>query len=151
MLLHEQIKGEVKQAMLEKNQVKLGVVRSLLAAFTNELITLKHKPDEKLADEEALKVIRREAKKRKDSIEQFKNAGRNDLAESEEAEFAYIETYLPTMMSREEIKKVVEAKKAELGVSTKSDIGKLLGAVMKELTGKADGSEVKAVAEELLQ
>ncbi len=150
MLLHEQIKGEVKQAMLEKNQVKLSVVRGLLAAFTNELITLKHKPDEKLADEDALKVIRREAKKRKDSIEQFTTAGRSDLVESEVAELAYVETYLPALMNHEEIKKVVEAKMAELSVSSKSEIGKLLGAVMRDLAGKADGTEVKAVAEELL-
>ena len=150
MSLHEQIKSEIKPAMLEKNQVKLGVVRGLLAAFTNELITLKRKPDEKLGDEEALKVIRRETKKRKDSIEQFKTAGRNDLVESEEAELAFIETYLPAQMSREEITEVVLAKKAELGVSSKNEIGKLVGAVMKELTGKADGAEVKVVAEELL-
>ena len=150
MSLHEQIKSEIKPAMLEKNQVKLGVVRGLLAAFTNELITLKRKPDEKLNDEEALKVIRRETKKRKDSIEQFKTAGRNDLVESEEAELAFIETYLPAQMSREEITEVVLAKKAELGVSSKNEIGKLVGAVMKELTGKADGAEVKVVAEELL-
>lgn len=136
--------------MLDKNQVKLGVIRGLLAAFTNELVSLKRKPDEFLDDEETLKVIRRESKKRKDSIEQFKAANRADLVEPEEAELAYIETYLPAMMDKEEIKKVVAAKIAELNVTDKSQIGKLLGAVMKELSGKADGGDVKAIAEELL-
>ncbi len=151
MTLHEQIKGEVKKAMLEKNQVKLGVVRGILSAFTNELVAKKHKPDELLGDEEAIAVIRRLAKQRQDSIGQFKNGGRADLAEQEEAELACLETYLPKLMSRDEIKKLAEAKKAELGVSAKGDAGKLTGALMKELKGKADGADVKAVVDELLK
>lgn len=150
IMLHEKIKSEVKRAMLEKNPVKLAVVRGLLAALTNELVTLRRKPDETLDDEAALAVIRREAKKRKDSISQFETGGRADLADAEKAEFKYIEVYLPQLMSREEIKKVALAKKAGLKVAGKADAGKFTGALMKELKGKADGAEVKAVVDEIL-
>ncbi len=150
IMLHEKIKSEVKQAMLEKNQVKLGVVRGLLAAFTNELVNLKRKPDEFLDDETVISVIRREAKKRKDSITQFEAGGRADLADAEKAELVFIEVYLPQLMSRDEIKKIAESKKTELGVSSKADAGKFTGALMKELKGKADGGDVKAVVDELL-
>jgi uncharacterized protein YqeY len=149
-MIHEQIKGEVKQAMLAKDQVKLAVVRGLLSAFTNELVNQKRKPDEMLDDETAIAVIRRESKKRKDSISQFETGGRADLAEGEKAELALIEVYLPKLMSREEIKPLAEAKKAELGISGKADAGKLMNALMKDLKGKADGADVKAVADEIL-
>lgn len=149
-MIHEQIKGEVKQAMLAKDQVKLAVVRGLLSAFTNELVNQKRKPDEMLDDETAITVIRKESKKRKDSIAQFETGGRADLAESEKAELALIEVYLPKLMSREEIKPLAEAKKTELGISSKADAGKLMNALMKDLKGKADGADVKAVADEIL-
>lgn len=136
--------------MLAKDQVKLAVVRGLLSAFTNELVNQKRKPDEMLDDETAITVIRKESKKRKDSIAQFETGGRADLAESEKAELALIEVYLPKLMSREEIKPLAEAKKTELGISSKADAGKLMNALMKDLKGKADGADVKAVADEIL-
>lgn len=150
IMLHEKIKGEIKQAMLEKNQVKLGVVRGLVASFTNELVAQKKKPDEMLDDEATLAVIRREAKKRKDSIIQFEAGGRADLADTEKAELKFIEIYLPQLMSREEIKKIAKAKKSELGIAGKTDAGKFTGTLMKELKGKADGADVKAVVDEIL-
>ncbi|MEK7586280.1 MAG: GatB/YqeY domain-containing protein [Patescibacteria group bacterium] len=149
-MLHQKIKGEIKQAMMDKNAVKLGVVRSLVAAFTNELVAKNRKPDEFLADEEVLAVIQRSAKQRKDSIAQFREAGRNDLVEVEEAELEFVEVYLPTMMSETEVETAVKAKMAELGISTKADSGKLMSALMKDLKGKADGMLVKSVTEKLL-
>lgn len=136
--------------MMDKNAVKLGVVRSLVAAFTNELVAKNRKPDEFLADEEVLAVIQRSAKQRKDSIAQFREAGRNDLVEVEEAELEFVEVYLPTMMSETEVETAVKAKMAELGISTKADSGKLMSALMKDLKGKADGMLVKSVTEKLL-
>lgn len=149
-MLHEQIKNEIKQAMLAKDELKLRVARSLVAAFTNELVAKKRKPDEFLSDEEALAVITRAAKQRKDSMEQFRAGGREDLATSEEAELKIIETYLPTLMSQAEIKTLAEAKKAELGATDKTKAGLLMSALMKDLKGKADGADVKAVVDELL-
>lgn len=150
MTLHETIKGEMKEAMKEKNQVKLTVIRGLLSAFMNEAVTKGYKPDQLLGDEEALTVIKRLSKQRKDAIAQFKAGGREDLAENEQAELAYIETYLPQMMPREEIRKVAEQVITAMG-ATKADMGKVIGAVVKETKGQADGGDVKAVVEELLQ
>lgn len=149
-MLHEQIKGEIKRAMLAKDELKLRVARSLVAAFTNELVAKRRKPDERLNDEEALAVITRAAKQRKDSIGQFRAGGREDLASQEEAELKVIETYLPKLMSRAEIKPLAEAKKAELGITDKTKAGQLMSALMKNLKGQADGADVKAVVDEIL-
>ena len=149
-MLHEEIKGEIKKAMLAKDELRLSVMRGLTAAFMNEVVAMKRMPQELLSDEEALAVIRRQVKQRKDSIEQFTKGGRADLAQSEQAELTILETYLPQMMSREEIRKLAKAKIAEMGAD-KSKAGILVGALMKELKGKADGGEVKAVVDELLQ
>ncbi len=149
MSLQEQIKGEIKTAMMAKDTVKLTVVRGLATAFMNELVATKRTPQDMLTDEEASAVIRRAVKQRKDSIEQFKAAGRPELAESEQAELAVLETYLPSMMSVDEIRPIAEAKKAELGITDKSKVGMLMSAVMKDLKGKADGADVKTVVEGL--
>ncbi len=150
MTLHIQIRDQIKEAMLAKETVRLNTLRGLLSAFTNELVAKKRKPNEELSDEEALDVIRRGVKQRKDSIEQFTAGGRKDLAESEEAELAILQTYLPQMMSLDEIRTVAEAKKIELNAD-KSKLGQLMGVVMKELKGKADGADVKTVVEALFQ
>jgi uncharacterized protein YqeY len=122
----------------------------LSSQFTNELVTLKRKPQDELSDEEALKVITRAVKQRKDSIEQFEKGGRADLADKEKLELAVLEPMLPAMMGKAEVMQMAEIKKAELGVSTKADAGKLMSALMKDLKGKADGMVVKEVVDELL-
>ncbi|HEY1037556.1 MAG TPA: GatB/YqeY domain-containing protein [Candidatus Paceibacterota bacterium] len=149
MTLQETIKGSLKEAMMAKDTVKLTVIRGLMSAFTNELVTLGRTPQDALTDDEALTVIRRAVKQRKDAIEQFTNAGRPELAESEQAELALLEVYLPQMMSKDEIKAVAVAKKAELGIEDKSKSGMLMSALMKDLKGKADGTDVKEVVESL--
>jgi len=148
-MIQERIKNETKSALREKNQPKLNALRLLLAAFTNELVAEKKTPDSPVSDELALRVIKRAIKIRKDSIAQFGTAGRQDLVESEEAELAYIESFAPAGVPVEEIKKAAEAKKAELGISDKSKTGILVGAVMGELGGHADGAEVKKIVESL--
>jgi len=149
MTLQETIKGSLKEAMMSKDTVKMTVIRGLMSGFTNELVTLGRTPQDQLSDEEVLTVIRRAVKQRKDAIEQFTSAGRPELAESEKAELAILEVYLPQMMSKDEIKAVAEAKKAELGITDKSKTGMLMSALMKDLKGKADGMDVKEVVERL--
>ena len=149
-MLQQQIKDQVKEAMLARDPVRVSTLRSIVAAFTNELVSKKRKPTEELSNSEVLDIIRRGVKQRKDSITQFTAGGRADLAEPEIAELAILESYLPTMMSRDEIAAVIEQKKAELAVTDKSKMGMFMGAVMKELKGKADGDMVKSVIEELL-
>jgi uncharacterized protein YqeY len=102
-----------------------------------------------LTDEEALAVIKRLVKQRKDSIDQFKKGNREDLVKVEEAELKILEVYLPQMMSQAEISKIAEKKKTELGISDKSKAGLLMSALMKELKGRADGGDVKVVVDKL--
>ena len=151
MTLQQTIKEQIKDAMRARDTVLLGVLRGLVSAFTNELVATKRLPTEELSAEDVLNVIRRAVKQRKDSIEQFEKGGRSDLAESEKAELEILQTYLPTMMSKEEVMKVALAKKIELGIEDKSKAGQLMGLIMKELKGKADGDVVKSVVEELLK
>lgn len=150
MAIHETIKKSIPDAMRARDEVRLRTLRSLVTAMTNEVVNKKRKPDEFLIDEEAIAVIKRAVNQRKDSIEQFEKASRNDLAEPEKAELAILESYLPAMMSREEILPIARAKMAELNVSSKADAGKFTGALMKNLKGKADGGDVKAVVDSLL-
>jgi uncharacterized protein YqeY len=121
----------------------------LVSAFTNELVSLGRTPQSELNDDEALAVIKRAVKQRKDSIDQFTKGGRADLAESEQAELSVLEKYVPATMSQDDIRKIAEAKKTELGISDKAKMGMLMSALMKDLKGKADGGDVKAVVESL--
>ncbi len=151
MSIQEDIKSQIKAAMIAKDALRLSVVRGISAAFTNELVAKMKKPQDALPDEDAMAVIKRLVKQRKDSIDQFTKGGRMDLVEGEKAELNILETFMPKMMSREEIKKIALAKKAEFNVADKAGAGKLMGAIIKEAKGLADGSDVKAVVEELLK
>lgn len=135
--------------MRAKDRLRLDTLRGLVAAFTNELVATKRKPDELLPDEDALAVVRREVKKRKEATEAFDKGGRADAAAKERAEQAILEAYLPALMDEADVKKIVEAKKAELGITDKKDMGRLMGAVMKDLSGRADGAAVKKAVEAL--
>src|SRR3990167_4009685 len=116
-MLHEQIKNKIKDAMLAKNTVLLETLRAMVAGFTNELMAKGRKPNEMLTDEEALSVITRLSKQRKDSIEQFKKGNRDDLVKVEEAQLAILETYLPKLMDKSEVEKIARAKKEELSIN----------------------------------
>ena len=150
MSIHETLKKEIPEALRAHDEVRLRTLRSLVTAMTNEVVSKKRKPDEYLADDEAITVLKRASNQRKDSIEQFEKASRNDLAEPEKAELAILESYLPAQMSREEIIPIVKKKMTELSVSSKTDAGRLTGALMKDLKGKANGNDVKAVVDSLL-
>lgn len=150
MAIHETLKKSIPDALRAHDEVKLRTLRSLVTAMTNEVVAKKRKPDEYLADDEALAVIKRSVNQHKDSIEQFEKASRNDLVEPEKLELVILESYLPAVMSREEITAVAKAKMIELNMSPSADAGKLIGALMKELKGKADGVDVKAVVDSLL-
>jgi hypothetical protein len=151
MSLQQTIKSQIIDAMKAKDAVRLETLRGLSAQFTNELVSLKRKPQDELSDEEALKVITRAVKQRKDSIEQFEKGGRADLADKEKLELAVLEPMLPAMMDKTEVMQLAEIKKTELGVTSKADAGKLMSALMKDLKGKADGTTVKEVVDELLK
>ncbi len=151
MSIQIDMKEKMKDAMRAKDAKRLSVIRGIITSFTNEAVNLGKGPAGELTDEESLGVIRKESKKRKDSIEQYTAGGRPELAESEQAELAILEEFLPALMPREQIVKIVEAKIKELGVVDKSGAGKLTGTIMKDLAGKADGGLVKQVVDSLLQ
>ena len=148
-MLHEQIKNNIKEAMMAHDAVKLETYRGMSAAFTNELVAKGRKPNELLTDEEAIVVITRMSKQRKDSIEQFKKGNREDLVKEEQAQLEILETYLPKLMDKSEVENIVKAKKEELGVDDVTGKGKLMSAIMKDLKGKADGTLVKEVVDSL--
>ena len=102
-----------------------------------------------LTDEEVLIVITKLAKQRKDSIDQFKKGGREDLVKEEQDELAIFETYLPTLMDKSEVEKIAHKKKKELGITDATKKGMLMAALMKDLKGKADGAVVKEVVDSL--
>ena len=151
MTIQEQIKEAMKASMKERNMAAVTTYRGLMAAFTNEVVAQKMSPDTPISDELALKVLTREAKRRKDSIQQYSDAGREDLAEDEKAELALIEQFLPEFMSEEEIRAFAQAKKDEMGISDASEKGKFIGTLMGELKGKADGALVKQVVDSLFE
>ncbi|MDE2038057.1 MAG: GatB/YqeY domain-containing protein [Patescibacteria group bacterium] len=158
MTLHQTIKDQIKDALRAKDTIRLDTLRGLVSSFQNEIVMGKAAADEAglLPDDKALALVKRSAKQRKDSIEQFVKGGREDLAAKEREELAILESFLPALMPREEIaiiaKARLEALKAAGSFDAKSpaSAGKLTGALMKELAGKADGADVKAVVDSLL-
>jgi hypothetical protein len=148
-MLHEQIKNKIKEAMLAHDSVSLETYRGMLSAFTNELVSKNRKPNEILSDEEALAVITRLSKQRKDSIEQFAKGNREDLVKEEQAQLFILETYLPKLMDKAEVEKIAQSKKEELSIVDATKKGMLMSALMKDLKGKADGALVKEVVDSL--
>jgi len=149
-MLTAKIRADMTAAMKVRDALRVATLRGALAAFTNELVAKGRKPTEKLADNDAVTVLKRLAKQRKEASEVYTKGGRAELAEKEQNELKIIEEYLPQSAPREEIEKVARAKMAELGVADASGMGKLTGAVMKEFAGRADGNEVKGVIGTLL-
>jgi len=133
---------ELKEAMKLHDSEKVGVLRLLISALKNKKIELLASGKE-LTEEEALKVIKSEAKKRKDSIEAYEKAGRTDLSNEEKAELAIIEKYLPEQMSESDIEKVVDEVIASFG--TDGGLGAIMGSVMSKLGGQADGKVVRNI------
>lgn len=150
-MLQKRLKEELNNAIREKDEVKREVVRSILSGITNELVSQKRKPSEGLNDDGILSVIEKEAKQRKDSIAQYEKGGRPELAENEEKELKILETYLPAKLSRDKVEVIVRKKMKELSINEVSQVGALMGAVMKEFKGKVDGTVVKEVALSLLK
>lgn len=148
-MLHEQIKNQIKIAMMSRDNVRLEVMRGLVTAFTNELVAIGKTPQDLLSDEEAIKVITRASKQRKDSIEQFTKGNRMDLVEVEKAQLAIIEEFLPELMSSDQIEKFVKQKYDELEVKDITKKGLFMSGLMKELKGRADGNIVRMVVDQL--
>jgi uncharacterized protein YqeY len=148
-MLLPQIKSDMVAAMKAKDEIRVQTLRGCMAAFTNELVAKNMKPTEALDDAGALTVLKRLAKQRKDSIEQFTKGGRADMADKEASELKIIESYLPAQATRDEILAKARELMAGMDMTDKAAKGKLTGAVMKALSGNADGGLVKEVIDSL--
>lgn len=148
--MQDRIKEEILRALKTKDQVRLDTLRSISSSFVTELLNLKRTPQDKLSNEEAIKVIQKLAKQRKESITSFEMGGRKDLVEIEKSQLKVLEEFLPKMMSTEEVEKFVIQKIASIGEIDKSKSGQIIGMCMKELSGKADGVLVKKIVEKVI-
>ncbi len=146
MSLLEKIEGDLKNALKERKEQEVSTLRMLLAALKNKKIELK----KDLTDEEVTGVVRSQVKQLKDSVESFKAGDREDLAEKSKGEITILEKYLPAQMSQDELKNLVRSVIDETGAVGKQGMGKVMGAVMSKVAGRADGGTVKKVVEELL-
>jgi len=147
MSLNERLNEDMKQAMKDKDKFRLSVIRMLRSSIKNVEID-QRRP---LEDSEVLDILQREVKQRKDSLQEFKKAGRDDLVESVQAEIAIINEYLPRQLTEEEIKAVVQQTIQEVGASSKADMGKVMGALMPKVKGRADGRLVNQIVQQFLQ
>jgi uncharacterized protein len=146
MSLVDTIRKDMFQASKEGQVEKSDILKMALASAKN----MEIEKGEELTDMEVEKVLRKEVKKIQDSIEQFGKMGRDDLIGKEKIQLDVLNTYLPELLSEDDVKKVVEAKIEELGAKDMRDMGKVMGMVMKELDGKTDGNTVKNIVQSLL-
>ncbi len=144
MSLKDTINNDIKSAMLKKETLRLETLRMVKAKLLEKEVEKRVTP-EGMTDEDEMQVLLSSAKMRKESIEEFDKAGRKDLADKERSELEIIQEYLPKQMSREDIVKLVDELAAKLGVQGQKDFGKLMGAAMKDLRGKADGKIVQEI------
>ena len=150
MALKEQILEDLITAMKAKDKDRLQVLRSLKAKLQEKEIAERKDGEATLTEEQAISVLMKAAKQRKESITQFEEGDRQDLADKEIAELAIIEEYLPKMMSEDEVREVVANKIKAMGASGPQDMGKVMGPIMGMLKGKADGGLVSKVVKEEL-
>jgi uncharacterized protein len=149
-MISKQLEADQKQAMRDGDRIRLQTIRSLRAALTDREIELRQGGVGSLSEDDELKVIQKQAKQRRDSIEQFEQAGREDLAERERDELRIIESYLPAQLSDEELATIVDEVILKTGASSPADIGKVIGPVMAQTQGRADGKRVNAMVRERL-
>lgn len=142
----DQINQEIKEAMKAKDKFRLSVIRMLKGALQKAEID----KGETLTEEEELTILSRELKQRKDSVAEFREAGRDDLADETAKEIAIVETYLPKQLSEEEITVALKEVIDQVGAQSMKDFGKVMGVAVKALKGKADGSTIQKIAKSLL-
>ena len=148
MGLREQISTDMKTAMKAKEMDRLNALRLVQAAFKNREIELRPSP---ITEDELTAVLKRLVKQRKESIEQYQQANRNDLADAEAKELRLLETYLPAQMSREDVEKIVTAVVAELGANSPKQMGQVIKEAIARTGGAADNKLLSEIAKSKLQ
>lgn len=143
-MLIEKIQNDLKDAMREKDEQKLSVIRMLKSAIQYYEIS-KGGAGYKATEEDIIDVIGKEVKKRRESIELYKQGDRPELAEKEQSELEILQTYLPEQLSEEEINNLVEEAVSQTGAKEMKDMGKVMGVLMPKIKGKADSSLVSQI------
>jgi uncharacterized protein YqeY len=146
-MIGDSITAKIAEALKAGDEIRLSTLRLLSSALNYEFIAKQHK----LSEEEELVVVRREINKRNDAIEAYEKAGATDRAEKEKKEKEILEEYLPEQMSDAELEKIVDEGIKETGANSMADMGKVMGAVMPKVAGKADGGRVSALVVKKLQ
>ncbi len=150
MSLKDTIGEDIKAAMKAKDKIRLQTVRSIKKVLLEKEVELRAKGKDSLTEEQEIELLAGQAKQRRDSIEQYRKGGRDDLADQEAQELAIIETYLPKQLSEEELSAIVDEIITEVGAKTSKDLGKVMGNAMKKLKGKADGKKIQEMVKSKL-
>jgi uncharacterized protein YqeY len=146
MSLQEQISAALKDAMRARDEVKMATLRLVLTAIKKR----EKEARSLLEDQEVISVITTQIKQRRESIEQYRKAGREDLAQTEESELQILQGYMPEQVSEEEISNTLDEIIAEVGAVSMKDMGKVMKAAMAKLAGKAEGGAINAMVKEKL-
>lgn len=147
MSLLERLNEDMKKAMKNREKERLSVIRMIKASLQNEALKLGKK---ELTEDEELTVLNREVKQRKDSLQEFEKAGRKDLVDKLFAEIKVLEKYLPQQLTPEELETIVKETIAQIGASSKKDVGKAMSAIMPKVKGRADGKLVNQLVQKHL-
>ena len=150
MTLAQRIDSDLKDAMRARESVRLGVLRMLKSAFKYALIE-KSGAEGELDDAEATQVIRKQVKQRQDSIESFEKGGRTELADKEKSEIAILSSYLPAAMSADEIARLVKETIAEVGATSRAQMGAVMKALGPKVAGRADGKTLSQEVQRQLE
>jgi uncharacterized protein YqeY len=151
MSLKDRIGEEIKQAMKAKDKIRLETVRSIKKLILEKEVSVRPSGQESLTAAQELELLAQLAKQRREAIEQYQQAGRDELAAQEAQELAIIEEFLPRQLSDEEIASTIEAIIAQVGASSIKDMGKVMGSAMQQLKGKADGKKVQEIVKAKLK
>lgn len=147
MSLLERLNEDMKSAMKNKEKERLSVIRMIKSSLQNEAIKLGKS---QLSDDEEMTVLSREVKQRKESLQEFKKAGRQDLVEKTEKELAVVSQYLPQQLSEDELRQIIRQTISEVQATSRKDMGKVMAAVMPKVKGRADGSLVNQIVQKEL-
>ncbi len=150
MGLKEQIGEDIKSAMKAKDKIRLETVRGIKKAILEKEVALRPKGQDSLTPEQEIELLAQQAKQRRDSIEQYTKAAREDLAAKEQQELVIIETYLPKQLDDDELETILTQIITEVGATSPKDLGKVMGKAMKELKGKADGKKIQEIVKSKL-
>ncbi len=145
MSLKDRVSDEIKTAMKAKDKLRLETVRGIKKVIIEKESEIRGKGREELNEEEELAIVMQLAKQRRDSIQQFTDAGRTELADKEAKELEILAEYLPAQVSDADIEAAVDEAIAQTGATSMRDMGKVMGPVMKKLQGQADGGKVQAI------